>query len=150
MKVILFTTSLISLFWYHRHQLTTSPKKRRDQDGGDPKTMARKPKPHYRYMYCFSFYCWSIYIYIYTFLNVFSVSQQWQTVFFLPVFVFCPPGPELHLVPVPSSPRLKPKPLHHGGKHPGSLSRISRLAYRCVPSTGRLLQAGQQQWAPLF
>lgn len=70
--------------------------------------------------------------------------------FFLPVFVFCPPGPELHLVPVPSPPRLKPKPLHHGDKHPGSLSWISRLTYRCVPSTGGLLQAGQQQWAPLF
>lgn len=43
----------MSLFWYHRHQLMISPKKRRDQDGGDPKTMARKPKPHYRYMFSF-------------------------------------------------------------------------------------------------
>lgn len=48
----------MSLFWYPRHQLMISPKKRRDQDGGDPKTMARKPKPHYRYMFSFYLSCW--------------------------------------------------------------------------------------------
>lgn len=29
----------------------TSLKKRRDQEGGDQRTMAKKLKPHFRYMY---------------------------------------------------------------------------------------------------
>lgn len=35
----------------------TSPKRRRDQEGGDPKTMAKKPKPHFRYMHSVVFFC---------------------------------------------------------------------------------------------
>lgn len=87
----------MSLFWYPRHQLMISPKKRRDQDGGDPKTMARKPKPHYRYMFSFSFSCWWL------FKQMSSQSFRSFFVFFYPSLFF------VHQVPScisSQSPRL--------------------------------------------
>lgn len=113
------------------------PKKEKRQRKWRSKNNSKETKSSLqvnRRVFCFVFSC-----------TEFLLSSSQSFIVFV-FFFFSPPGTKLHFPSVASPPCLQPQPLHLWVQHPGPQPRIPGLTNRRFPSTGGLLQAGQQQW----